>query len=329
MFLPKIIYKINVPPVKCQGIKTKLIDFISQSIKWNGEGKWIEPFLGSGVVLFNIQPKRAIISDTNKHIIKLYKDIQSKKINGLIVKEFLSEMNYELQVGKQDFYNKIRERFNKEFNTLDFIFLNRSCFNGVMRFNSKGLFNVPFGHKPARFRQAYITKIVNQINNVYDIMMGKDWIFKTSHWKETLLLACEDDFVYLDPPYIGRHTDYYNNWTDNDANDLSNNIKKLPCGFAMSMWLENKYRKNEHIDLHWNGYEIKTFSHFYHVGSTENLRNEMQEALIISRDNVVSQDKVYTSYEKKSVLKGQYSYIVADKKNKKEQVFTYKKRNII
>jgi DNA adenine methylase len=71
--LPTIISKISVPPIKCQGIKTKLIPFIAENIEWNGKGKWIEPFLGSGVVLFNIQPDIALISDTNKHIIELYK----------------------------------------------------------------------------------------------------------------------------------------------------------------------------------------------------------------------------------------------------------------
>jgi DNA adenine methylase len=321
MFLPKIINKISVPPVKCQGIKTKLVDFISQSIKWNGEGKWIEPFLGSGVVLFNIRPKKAIASDTNKHIINLYKKIQSNKINGLIVKEYLAEMSFELQKGKQEFYNKIRDRFNKEFNTLDFIFLNRSCFNGVMRFNSKGKFNVPFGHKPERFRQAYITKIINQLNWVYDVIKDKEWEFKVSQWQDVLMFTEKNDFVYLDPPYIGRHTDYFNSWTENEANELSDYIKKLPCGFALSMWLENKYRRNEHIDNHWNGYKIKSFSHFYHVGSTEDLRNEMQEALIISSKNVAPNEKIYTSAEKISIASGQYSYIVADKKKVK-----YKKK---
>ena len=67
-FLPKHIDRVVVPPIKCQGIKTKLVDFIASTIKWNGNGRWIEPFVGSGVVLFNIQPEKALASDTNKHI---------------------------------------------------------------------------------------------------------------------------------------------------------------------------------------------------------------------------------------------------------------------
>jgi DNA adenine methylase len=280
-FLPKEITNVGVPPVKCQGIKTKLIKFISQSISWNGKGKWVEPFLGSGVVLFNICPDRALVSDTNKHIIQIYQDIQSNKITPSIVRDFLEDNSNKLLKDGQEYYNFIRSRFNETGSALDLIFLNRSCFNGIMRFNSKGKYNVPFGHKPERFRKAYITKIVNQVKWVSDIIRSRDWQFKAVDWRETLSLAEKNDFVYLDPPYIGRHTDYFNNWTEKDAIELSEYSRKLNCGYALSMWLENKYRKNDHIENHWNNLEIKSFAHFYHVGSKESLRNEMQEALAI------------------------------------------------
>jgi DNA adenine methylase len=281
LFLPKEITSIGVPPVKCQGIKTKLIKFISQSISWNGKGKWIEPFLGSGVVLFNICPDRAIASDTNKHIIQIYLDIQNSKITASIVRDFLEENSSKLLKDGQEYYNFIRTRFNETGNPLDLIFLNRSCFNGIMRFNSKGKYNVPFGHKPDRFRKAYITKIVNQIKWASELIRSRDWEFKAVDWRETLSVSEASDFVYLDPPYIGRHTDYFNNWTDKDAIELSEYSRKLNCGYALSMWLENKYRKNDHIENHWDNLEVKSFAHFYHVGSKESLRNEMQEALAI------------------------------------------------
>lgn len=280
-FLPKKITSIGVPPIKCQGIKTKLIKFIAGSISWDGKGIWIEPFLGSGVVLFNIQPQKAIVSDSNKHIIQIYSDIQNRKITSSIVKDFLEENSMKLQKEGQDFYNYIRNRFNEKGDALDLIFLNRSCFNGIMRFNSKGKYNVPFGHKPERFRKAYITKIVNQIKWVSNIIESRDWKFKVADWREALSHAIEGDFVYLDPPYIGRHTDYFNNWTLNDAIELSEYARNLKCGYALSMWLENKYRKNDHIKTHWNDLDVKSFAHFYHVGSKESLRNEMQEGLVI------------------------------------------------
>ena len=61
--------KIIIPPIKIQGIKSKIVPEIQNNLTWNKEGKWIEPFLGSGVVLFNIQPNTAVLSDTNPHII--------------------------------------------------------------------------------------------------------------------------------------------------------------------------------------------------------------------------------------------------------------------
>jgi DNA adenine methylase len=284
--LPKNINKIGVPPIKCQGIKTKLINFIAENIEWNGEGKWIEPFLGSGVVLFNIQPDVALVSDTNKHIIELYKQIQNGKIDEIIVKEYLKSADEALKKGGQDYYLEVRKRFNDKGCPLDFLFLNRSCFNGLMRFNSKGGYNVPFGHKPERFAQAYITKIIHQISWIKKMMKDKDWTFQVDDWKETLKQAKDNDFVYLDPPYIGRHTGYYNSWEEKDAIDLAETAQKLPCGFALSMWLENKYRKNDHIENYWEGLEIRTFAHFYHVGASEDLRNEMQEALVLPNKNL-------------------------------------------
>ena len=77
--LPLQIERVGVPPIKCQGIKTKLVPFIFSSITWKATdgARWIEPFLGSGVVTFNLMPKRALLADTNIHIINLYKAIQS------------------------------------------------------------------------------------------------------------------------------------------------------------------------------------------------------------------------------------------------------------
>jgi len=227
-FLPKHIQKVFVPPIKCQGIKTKLVGFIAENISWNGKGKWVEPFLGSGVVLFNIQPERALIADTNKHIIKFYQDIQNGIIDETIAREYLQENGVKLFEKGKEFYYEMRAEFNRNgFDSLKFLFLNRASFNGLMRFNSSGQFNVPFNHKPGRFRKSYITKISNQIGNIRKIMQNRDWTFITADWSETLSLCEPDDFVYLDPPYIGRNTDYFNSWTENDAKQLAQKTKTL------------------------------------------------------------------------------------------------------
>lgn len=272
-----------VPPIKCQGIKSKLVSFIAESIEWDQSdgGTWIEPFLGSGVVLFSIQPQRAIVSDKNHHIINFYRKIQSGELTGAVAGEYLEDAGRKLLESEGSYYYDVRQRFNEEGSSLDFLFLTRACFNGVMRFNKKGGFNVPFCKKPDRFAKAYITRIANQIDRVSQVMVGKDWEFVPADFRDTLKRVKPEDFIYVDPPYIGRHTGYIDDWTDEDATDLAELVQESSAGFALSMWRENKYRKNAHLDECWPGNESVDFDHFYHVGSTESLRNKMVETLII------------------------------------------------
>ncbi len=281
--LPHSIGHVGVPPVKCQGIKTKLVPFILSNVKWNPaeKGRWIEPFLGSGVVTLNLAPHRALLADTNTHIIHLYEAIYRGEFTQSSLREFLECEGKKLEREGADYFYEVRKRFNHSGSTYDFVFLNRSCFNGVMRFNRKGEFNVPFGHKPLRFSKAYITKIVNQVGWVAKQMKGKDWEFRVAAWDTILSEAGAEDFVYIDPPYVGRHTDYYNSWDECDAERLACATKELPCGYAVSMWLENVHRHNHHVERCWSHTELRICTHFYHVGSHETLRNEMDEALMI------------------------------------------------
>lgn len=159
-----------IPPIKCQGIKTKLVLLIRNSVSMPIEGTWIEPFCGSCVVVLNVQPAKALLTDTNIHIINLYQRIQDGSITSGKVKVFLEREAKKLSSGGEAYYYEVRSRFNETGDSLDFLFLNRSCFNGVMRFNRHSKFNVPFGHKPERFRQAYITKITNQVKAFNEVI---------------------------------------------------------------------------------------------------------------------------------------------------------------
>lgn len=287
MKLPKSVNRVIVPPIKCQGIKTRLISFILGNISWEGSGRWVEPFLGSGVVLFNVAPQYALISDVNPHIIAFYKALYHGSITPGLVRRHLEQEGARLlegdHRGKDSHYYTVRERFNESADPLDFLFLSRACFNGMIRFNGSGQFNVPFCRKPDRFRPAYVTKIVNQVDEIKKIMRGKNWEFRSIDWRTALQDLEKADFVYLDPPYIGRHTDYYGRWTDDDAVDLAATAQNLPCGFALSMWKENRYRVNDHISECWSSAILRTQSHFYHVGPTEDLRNSVTEALLIKQ----------------------------------------------
>ena len=81
--------KIFVPPIKSQGIKTKLVDWIGSNISDCQYDRWVEPFMGTGVVAFNIRPKEALLCDSNPHLITFYKALQSKAITSAIVKKHL------------------------------------------------------------------------------------------------------------------------------------------------------------------------------------------------------------------------------------------------
>lgn len=271
-----------VPPIKCQGIKTKLVSSIKSLADNQTFDRWIEPFCGSGVVAFNLQPKKALLSDTNIHIINFYNDLKTQKINPNLVKDFLEENGILLKEKGATYYYQVRERFNQNPNSLDFLFLNRSCFNGVMRFNQQGKFNVPYCKKDQRFAQSYITKIVNQVTAVAKIIYNSDWTFAVADFRDTISLAQENDLIYVDPPYSGRHVDYFNSWSESDENCLINQLKNLPCKFILSTWHSNQFRTNLAIEKQWteSRFNIHTRQHFYHVGSKESLRHPITEALI-------------------------------------------------
>lgn len=275
--------KIIIPPIKCQGIKTKLIPFIKENIKRNEDGLWIEPFMGTGSVVFNIAPQRALLIDKNQYIIKFYQSIQNKTITPQTVRKFLEYHGILLETYGEAYYKEMREQFNENGNPLYFLFLNRSCFNGMIRFNRQGKFNVPFCHKPNRFSKAYITKICNQIKNVSEIMIDKDWTFVHGTWQSAFNNVSEQDYIYLDPPYIGRDTSYVGEWSEEEAIELSKYAHSTPANVCLSMWKENEFRQNQHLFDYWADFTWYEHNHFYHIGAKESNRHSMVEVLAIKR----------------------------------------------
>lgn len=273
-----------VPPIKCQGKKTKLIKNIKElysKIKAN-DGIYYEPFMGSGVVGFNIEPEKAIFSDNNPYIIGFYNSIKNKIINHQIVKAVLEESGLELKKNGKDYYNFIRDRFNTYGSYLDFLFLNRSCFNGLIRFNRDGKFNVPYCKKDDRFSQSYITKIVNQVKKVEELLdKHPDWEFRCCDWKESISEAKENDIIYFDPPYLGLFSTYYKEYDlqkEQELQEYMNNncISK----WIYSSWKENSNKVNENILDLINKYESVNVDHRYQIGSKNEYRNKVVEILI-------------------------------------------------
>lgn len=276
--------KVFVPPIKIQGIKTKIVDFISESVYLEEDSTWYEPFMGSGVVGLNLAPHKAVFSDINPHTIALYNAIKEKKITSKSVREFLEYEGAILAEKDDEHYYYIRDRFNENHDPLDFLFLNRSCFNGMIRFNRYYKFNVPYGHKPQRFAKAYVTKIVNQVKHLETIFPENDWDFICCSFEETIGKAGEGDFIYCDPPYIGRHVDYYDSWDEEHEIALRDALYASRARFMLSTWDENQYRKNEYIDTVWEGCYKLNKEHFYHIGAKESNRNAMMEALLMNYD---------------------------------------------
>lgn len=305
--------KVFVPPIKSQGIKTKLVPWIAAKVEPIEYERWVEPFMGTGVVGFNIRPKKALMCDSNPHLIKFYNALKSKEITALKVKEHLVIEGEKLLKSEGKHYYEVRNRFNDKGNPLDFLFLSRSCFNGMMRFNKKGGFNVPFCKKPNRFAQALVTKITNQVKNISQIIENGDYTFVCQDFQETLKQIEANDMVYCDPPYIGRHVDYFDSWSEEEEWVLQKGLKASGANFMLSTWLSNKYRTNEYVFSIWQDCSISTKEHFYHVGGKEKNRNAVYEALL---SNVELEGSIGNG-EMKLRIEAEESQLTVVKKDKK------------
>ncbi len=158
-------------------------------------GLYYEPFLGGGAVFFHIQPERATISDSNAELINAYKVVRGE-LEGL-VSELERYTSMELT---KDLYYNVRDKTDPSDLTAveraaRFIFLNKTCYNGLYRVNSSGRFNVPFGkyeRMPKLFELENLRAISRMLSEA-DIMIA--------HYEIPLYKASRGDFVYLDPPY--------------------------------------------------------------------------------------------------------------------------------
>lgn len=230
------------PFLKWVGGKGQLIDEIRK--KYPNElgkriNKYAEPFVGGGAVLFDILSNYNLdeiyISDSNSELINAYKIIE-KNVEELVdvLSEYQSEyVPLEIEDRKEYYYNK-RNRFNelKLSNVLStelaalIIFINRTCFNGLYRVNSKGAYNVPMGSylNPCICDESNLRRISERLKNV-NIICGD--------YRESSDFIDENTFVYFDPPYrplteSSSFTAYTkDSFDDNDQINLANYIKEL------------------------------------------------------------------------------------------------------
>ncbi len=282
--------QVIVPPIKSQGIKTKLVPWINDLILQSGidirHANWIEPFFGTGVVGINTPVGgNRIVGDTNPHIINFYNAVMNGKVTPHNMRVYLEQANELLSHADENgyaYYREVKDRFNTEHDPFDFIFLSRAGFNGMMRFNRRGQWNIPFCKKPNRFAPAYITKICNQVEKVQRVIRRHHWEFNNVPFIETIQRAQAGDIIYCDPPYYGRYVDYYNGWTEDDEVALFEALQNTPAHFILSTWHHNEYRDNDMMARLWNNFNVETKEHFYHGGGHIENRHAMIEALVFN-----------------------------------------------
>jgi len=186
------------PFIKWAGGKRQLIPELNKHIpkKYNA---YYEPFIGGGALLFELQPSKAFISDMNEDLVLTYISVRDG-IDELI--ELLKD--YETKNNSKDYY-KIRamDRDADKFSKMKdveraarLIYLNKTCYNGLYRVNSQGLFNTPFGnYKNPAICDEYVLRAVN------DYFVNNDITIRHMDFEMTVKNAEKSDFIYFDPPY--------------------------------------------------------------------------------------------------------------------------------
>lgn len=169
-------------------------------VGWNS-GTYIEPFIGGGAMFLHLNPNNALIADLNKRLVGFYTHIQ-KNVDDVFngISEIANVFENAPLEEKKDLYLNFRTRFNASgVDTLDSAVLlysiNKLCFNGLYRENSKGGFNVPFGQK-----KNFPPLIKDDFEEVSRLLEHTEIL--NSDFEGTIARAKRGDFVYLDPPYI-------------------------------------------------------------------------------------------------------------------------------
>lgn len=274
-----------IPPIKIQGKKTKLLPHIfslTHELVDYDTDTWVEPFFGSGVVGFNCPEyiKKVIAGDTNPYVIEFYNGIKDGKITSDFVREILTEASAILSKYGKEYYLDIRKQFNEKHDIILFLFLTRTCFNGVMRFNSKGEFNVPFCNNNNKLTPKLINTLCENIDQLKKKMEDKEFVFLCQSFENTIALANEHSIIYCDPPYYGLEMTYFDKWSEEGEKKLRETLDKAKCHNIISTWKFNGVQDNETIERFWLDYNIRLIDHMYCVGPKSENRRQVVEALL-------------------------------------------------
>lgn len=281
------------PFVKWVGGKKQLLPEISKRYP-SSFTKYCEPFVGGGAVLFNVlslfNPEQVLINDLNPELIHTYRCIKDSP-KDLINRLFELEHQYYGANDKKEFYLTRRDEFNRliieRASTVEkaalFIMLNKTCFNGLYRVNSKSLFNVPFNGsvRPTICDSENILRCSSLLQKTI-IMQGS--------YLDVYDFIDKDTFVYFDPPYrpltISSAFTSYNEkgFTDDDQIQLSNFVKSISekgARFLLSNSDPKNIDKNDNFfDYIYRDFSIERVKANRMINSKGNSRGAIDELLI-------------------------------------------------
>jgi DNA adenine methylase len=194
------------PPCKWAGGKTRLLKDIHQSLPKKFK-KYFEPFVGGGSVILSLLPESGVIGDINAELINTYKVIKSSMVHQFL-KEVKSYQN------TAEYFYRVRALDPKLLGQIEraarFMYLNKTCFNGLWRENNKGEFNVPFGkYKSFSINEREILLLHGYLNQNSISIVCADY-------QKTLKGATKGDLVYLDPPYDKEVSSSFTKYTKED-----------------------------------------------------------------------------------------------------------------
>lgn len=237
------------PMIKYRGGKSKEIPHLLKHIP-KYSGRYIEPFFGGGALYFHIEPKKAIINDINSKLIAFYngvkfdfellnKELKEIEKTYLINRKKFEELKIKTPHTRVDddnelLYYQIRDMFNdltekKYSDALLYFFINKTAYSGMIRYNAKGEFNVPYGR--------YANLNTSLVTQAHSKLLANTEIYNLDY-TQIFNMANECDFMFLDPPYDCIFSDYGNTEYKDGFNEeshieLASRYKDLKCKALM------------------------------------------------------------------------------------------------
>ncbi|MFQ8705001.1 MAG: DNA adenine methylase [Thomasclavelia sp.] len=268
------------PVLKWVGGKRQLLNDIIPMIPKNCS-TYVEPFIGGGAVLFELQPKKAIINDFNSELINVYTVIRDYP------EELIKELQFHKDNNTSEHFYAVREYDRKPelFSQMTavqkaarVIYLNKTCYNGLYRVNSAGQFNSPYGkYKNPNIVNETVIRAMSKYFNENNI------VIKNEDFKEALKGLRRGAFVYLDPPYMPiSSSSSFTGYTENGFNeDKQRELKEL-CDKLDKKGIKFLQSNSdcEFIRELYSSYRIKTIKAKRAINSKGNSRGEINEVLI-------------------------------------------------